>query len=76
MNFLKRGGISLRQFLLKVKDKFNLDSLKSLGVILYISDYTNTVGFECSEENVRFLENNDNVIEIVDACTGSLPVVP
>ena len=62
----------MKQLLLTIKDKNKLNELENFGNIVYVSDYTSLIGFECPEENVELLAQHPNVIELSDACTGSL----
>lgn len=62
----------MKQLLLTVKDKTKLNELEKLGYIVYVSDYTNIVGFECPDEHVALLSHHPNIAEINEACTGSL----
>jgi uncharacterized protein YlbG (UPF0298 family) len=58
--------------MLTIKDKNKIDELEKFGNVIYVSDYTSLVGFECPEENVKLLAQHPNVIELNESCTGSL----
>lgn len=62
----------MKQLMLTVKDKTRIEELKEYGNVTYVSDYTQLVGFECTEQMIPLVTSHDIVDSYEDACTGTL----
>ncbi len=48
--------------IVRVKDKSRIDKMEEFGSIVFISPVLNIISLEMKEENLQFLNNDDNVI--------------